>query len=341
MKSSLQALDSDLQNLRDEINLGPVLGSAINSTYMENKILRAQLFGRSRRMTYVHGIVSIYGLIEEHIDSLMMEIASAYAKLYPSYGDLPECVRLSHRECSLRVLLDGDKAKLRESISEAVNLNILTANYNNAPLQLNPAAFTYANANYRPTYVAQLMRRLDINIDSLVDSLPVKQALSDSGLEFRNAEVLLDDLVRRRNKITHSYQASELLEVAILVAYLDVVSAYLKELFAVASTHLLGVLAAQRLKSIGSLVKRWTECVGVEMTAGRIQSPCNLMFIKESRVFVRTISSLQSGGIPIAGVLENPGEMIELGLAIDEPLPNSIEGAKVFVLPDNWLYLKI
>ena len=345
MKGSFQALNSDIDNLRAELELGPMLGSAIETAYADNNVLRAQLVTRSRRMAYVHGVISIYGLIEEHIDNLIMEAASTYSQLYTGYDKLPENVRANHREYSLRVLLDGDKARLREPINEITNLNVLTANYNNyssgLPLQLNFAAFTYSTANYRHPYISHLMRRLNFEVDDVPSEPLVQQALGNSGLEFRNVEALLDDLVTRRNEIAHSYQTLDLLETDLLLSYLDVVAAYIRQVFLMASKHLLRVLASQDLPSLGEVVKVWTNRVGVDMTGGRIQTPCHILLIKDQRVFVRSVESLQSEDVPIVGALEYMDDVIKLGISIDAPLQQSIEGARVFVLPARWLHLEI
>lgn len=341
MRSSVQSLNSDIQKLRNEIDLGPILDSAINAASAGNSLLRSQQTARSRRIAYVHGIVSIYGLIEEHIDALIMEVASAYLRLYSHFNDLPDSVRLSHREYSLRVLLDSGRVRLREPVNEVMALNILAANYNNAPLQLTPAAFTYATANYRHPYIVDLMRRLDIDASELINAPTVQQALVDSGLVFRDIEALLHDLVERRNEIVHSYQALELLDVGVLTAYLDVVAEYLRSLFSIVSDHLLQVLATRHLKSIGNLVKCWTATVGVDMTSGRSRSPSSILIIKGKKVLVRTASSLQSNGNSIAGELEYAGLTVELGIAVNERVPATVEGGEVFVLPDEWLYLSI
>jgi hypothetical protein len=341
LKGLLQALNSDINNLRAEIELGPMLGAAIEASYSHNKVLRTQLTTRSRRMAYVHGIISIYGLIEEHIDNLIMEVASIYSQVYTGYDKLPEIVRASHREYSLRALLDGDKARLREPINETTNLNVLTANYNNAPLQLNFAAFTYSTANYRHSHVTQLMHRLDIDVESVVTDQLLKQALSNSGLEFRSIDRLLDDLVDRRNEIAHSYQTVALLETSFLAAYLDVVAAYIRAIYSLASSHVLHVLASEHLSFLGRVVKVWTNRVGVHMESGRVQSPCHVLFVKEKKIFVRAVDSLQSEDIPVVGSLEYEGDIVKLGMSIDSPLQSSLEGAKVFLLPDRWLYLSI
>ena len=98
-----------------------------------------------------------------------MEVAEAYSRLYRHYSDLPESVRKSHREFSLRVLLDGERARLREPIDEVASLNVLASSYGDSPLRLNVSAFTYATANYRHSCIAELMRRLDIDIDHVLD----------------------------------------------------------------------------------------------------------------------------------------------------------------------------
>ena len=341
MKSSVQQLNSDLLMLRAEIDLGPVLGAAIETTHADNPILKKQRIVRSRRIAYVHGIISIYGLIEEHVDNLITEIADTYSRLYSRYSELPQSVRFSHRECSLRILLDGERARLREPIDEVSSLNVLAANYNDTSIQLNSSAFTYSNANYRLPYITELMHRLDVDITNSVAAPSVVQALSESGLDFRDVNALVHDVVERRNEIAHSYQTVELLEVGVLGAYLDVVAAYLRELFSIASNHLLRVLASQNLKPIGEVVRCWTMAVGVDMTNGRIQTPCTVMFIKAQRVFVRTVGSLQSNGITLEGPLEYAGETIQLGLSINEALPQSTEGGQAYVLPDQWIYLSV
>jgi hypothetical protein len=343
VKSSMQALVSDLQNLSEEISLGPVLGAAIDKLDPDNQILKSQRSARSRRMAYVHAIISMYGLMEEHVDNLIMEVASTYQQIYTKYSDLPESVRGRHREYSLRVLLDGDRVPLRDPINEVVCLNVLAANYNNLPLQLNPAAFTYSTANYRHAHISELMLRLDIDIAGALTSQPFRSALVDSGLEFRDAEGLIIDLVSRRNEIAHSYQTVELLEVNVLSAYLDVIAAYMKQLFSIASDHLLRVLSQNRLISIGKAVKSWGEraAVGVDMIAGQILAPCRVLFIKEQRTFVRSAQSLQSNGINIEGKLESDGNVIQLGIGLDSQLPSAVEGAEVFVLPDRWIHLGI
>ena len=292
-------------------------------------------------MAYVHGIVSIYGLLEERVDNLIIEIASEYQQIYSSYNDLPDNVRNSHREYSLRVLLEGSRVRVRDPINENVNLSILAANYNNLPLQLNSAAFTYTTANYRHSHIAELMRRLDIDIKELPSMQSVSDALINSGLEFRDAAALILDLVDRRNEVVHSYQTNELLEITVLTAYLDVIQAYLMELYLIASNHLLQILSENKLSSIGVAAKRWSHSVGVEMKSGRIQAPCSIILIKDRRVIVRLAHSLQSDGIPIPGKMETSGELIELGIGIDSPVPESVIGAKVFVLPDRWIHLAV
>jgi hypothetical protein len=344
LKGSVQQLRVDLQTLRDEIGLGPILTAAIDAATVDNPVLRSQRAIRSRRMAYVHGIVSIYGLLEEHIDSLIMEVAEVYSRLYSRYGDLPESVRRSHREYSLRVLLDGDRVRLREPIDEVSSLRVLASSYDDSPVRLNIAAFTYATANYRYPLVADLMRRLNIEIDRVVDANSVKEALSSSGLDFRRVDALIDDVVERRNEIVHSYNTTlELLDAGVLLAYLDVIAAYLEEMFSLASNHLLEILASRHLKPIGAVVHVWpnASAVGVDMSSGKIQAPCKVMIIKSPQVFMRNVQSLQSNNIPIDGILEYVDQTIQLGMSLDEALPQSAEGGKAYILPDQWAYLSI
>jgi hypothetical protein len=341
MKNVRNGLRADIEQLKRELGLGPILERALSMDNSEDFLRASTLIARSKRMCYVNGIVSMYGLIEEGVDNLIMEVATTSQQIFKRYGDLPERIQDSHREMSLRAILDEGRVPLRERLDHSASLHILANNYTDAPVQLNKAVFTYSTANYRHAHITELLRRLDVDVSSCATTEKVAEELSNSGLQFRDAETLIRDLVERRNQVAHSYRTTELLDVKVLLAYLKVVSPYLEALFEAASKHLLRQLAHQELIRLGTVGRAWTRTLGLDMTAGYLEPPCHILLIKEKTVHVARVLTLQSNGKDVDGGVEYPGSPTALGLGISDALPRGLKNAEVYGLPDKWAHLSV
>ncbi|WP_435586071.1 HEPN domain-containing protein [Micromonospora aurantiaca (nom. illeg.)] len=340
MRELVQAVEGDVNSLRQELALGPALEQSIAQVNADSRILQQQQVSRSKRMAYVHGIVSIYGLLEQHVGAALMETASAYESICTRYSQVPERLLSAHREFTLRAMLDSDRVRLSEPINESSALAILASSLNEQPVRLNRSVFTYSTANYRHAHVADLFRRLDVEVQNCPSSPEVLAVIREEGLEFRDGESLLSDLAERRNEIAHSYRVTNLLDATVMTAYLAVVEKYLNALLHAASQRLLHELSRHHLVKIGTVVDTWTSAYGVDMTAGHIQSPCHVLLLKEGRADALNVLSLQSGGETITGRVEYTSETIQLGLGFSAPVPANWKNADVFVLPERWLHLK-
>ncbi|MFJ7154488.1 hypothetical protein ACIQUQ_06080 [Streptomyces sp. NPDC101118] len=341
MKQIRAVLKADCEDLHSQLDLGSELHRALNGTYSGDRQKLNALTARSRRQSYVNGVVSIYGLLEENIDKLVIEVASAYGGIFELHSDLPERMRDAHREYLLRFLLEKDKIRLREPIQENAALHALMSASSGVSPNLLPSILTYATANYRHSYILDLLHRVDVDARKRVEGGRVAEKLADSGLNFASVDSLILDLVTRRNEVAHSYHTVDMLDVDTLKAYLDVMQAYIQELQIAASEKVLRVLSEKRLQPIGKVAKAWTSALGVDMDAGSIEAPCSVLLVRESGISALDIDSLQSGGQSIPGTVRHLSDVLKMGLGFSAGKPGNVEGASVFVLPDRWEYLRL
>ncbi|GAA2436835.1 HEPN domain-containing protein [Streptomyces glaucus] len=341
MREALAAFRADCAALRAELDLGPVLLAALSAAHADDKRTLATLAARSKRQSYVNGIISLYGLLEESVDKVVIEVAEAYSGIFSRYSHVPERTRVAYKEFSLRSLLEAERVRLREPIDEAAAIHALTSSVNNMQPQWLPVVFTYATANYRFPYIAELLHRVDIDVRSNINESAIRGMLTDSGLDFRSTEGFLADLVARRNEVAHSYQALNLLDVDTLRAYLDVTEFFIEDLQRVASERVLRCLTEQQLQPMGKVAHVWRQAIGVDMTSGVIQTPCKVVLVRGSSLSVIDAQSLQSDGIPLEGRVQADAGTLPLGISFSGQLLGNFEGGDAFVLPEKWSYLSI
>ncbi|MFF7352937.1 MAE_28990/MAE_18760 family HEPN-like nuclease [Streptomyces filipinensis] len=344
MRETAAAFQAHCANLRAELDLGPVLRAALAAAHAQDRHKLTTLMARSKRQSYVSGIVSLYGLLEESVDRVIVEVADAYAGIFPSYSDLPERTQALYKELCLRSLLDKDRVRLREPLNEGAALHSLASSASNLQPQLISPVFTYATSNYRFPYIVELLLRVDVDVKVGLNSSRIEKMMSDAGLNFRGLETFLEDLVTRRNEVAHSYAHNEadMLDLDLLRAYLDVVQAFIEDLHRVACERVLRGLLRARLTSIGKVAHVWSNAIGVDMTAGEIQAPCKVVLLRESTMRVIDVQSLQSDGSPLQGRIQAASDSIALGIAhAGDKVAAGYKGAETYVLPERWSYLSV
>src|SRR5689334_22224753 len=102
MREVAAAFQAHCENLRAELDLGSVLRAALSAAHAQDKHKLRTLMARSKRQSYVSGIVSLYGLLEESVDRVIVEAADAYAGIFPLYSDLPKRTQTIYKELCLR-----------------------------------------------------------------------------------------------------------------------------------------------------------------------------------------------------------------------------------------------
>lgn len=331
MQTVLRVLDSDIRRLRAELELYSILVEALENLYKDDSTALREYGSRARRITYSNAIVGCYGLIEQTVDSILLNVAESYSKLYATYGDLPETVKSNQRELILQCLRDGDRARVRGKVSERLAISALAKEPGDSP-DIVSEVFTLSTANYRLPYVKMLFSRLGIEIESGLSKNEPIDSFNKAG--YATYESFLEDFIKRRNDLAHSYGDDDIVDPDLLGAYVEIVDAYLNSVVRVANLAVIKLLARLKLVCIGTVVKNWTGRIGFEMNAGKIAVGDRLLVVKDDWCTSHIIESLQSNSEDLHHVTYD-GSVIEVSAKVAVS-PQSSENAKVYVLPGDW-----
>jgi hypothetical protein len=340
MKEVSTAFRANCANLRGELDLGPTLLAALAAAHSGNKVKHAALTAGAKRQSYVSGIVSLYGLLEESVNKLLVEIADAYCSIHATFLELPERTRTAYTDLTLRCLSEGIKTRLRPPLEEKAALHSLVSNADNLQPRLLSSVFTYSTANYRFSYIAELMLRLDLDVSEMLRRPEINEKFGSLGLDFRSVDAFLEDLVERRNEVAHSYQTDNLVDVGTLRAYLEIVETFVVQLHKLASERLLRRLTeTSRLTRLGKVVHVWTSAIGIDMASGELEAPCTVILVREASLIAVDVLSLQVDSKPVEGRVKVDSDVLQLGAATQDHIGSKWEGAEAFVASEKWLHL--
>lgn len=288
MRTLRQGIRSDCSSLRSEIGLAAQTGQIVKAD--------SNRMSQIRRLTYVSSVISLYGLLEQTIDEILLQTAHRYNAVHASYDELPTRVREEFRRLGLQTLMDGSRSRLRDIVDENEVLATLNARTERTSRRLVPSVFTRKQSNYRHPFVCEVLGRLDIHI---VDERRLLDPTLLEPIGIASIDSFLSDLVERRNALAHSYSfTDEILGTDQLLGYLNVVEGYLLGVESCANTRLLNELVGSgKVVAAGVVVKTWESNIGVDLTAGVFRVADQVMFRKNNGTFVSSsITSLMLGG---------------------------------------------
>jgi hypothetical protein len=184
----------------------------------EAKLLAKVVAGstNSRQYVYAVAVVSLYGLLERLVDALVQSAVARFADLSPTVDDLPEAIRKNHFQFSLDLLTSLERDKYRTDLSIEVmaeNLHICLAK--RRPYRLNTAAFAMHRGNVTLNRISEILKGIGLQqhlirisrVPAFVRYIKVVEPERDvHALQEPDIRVLLepvDDLVRRRNDVSH------------------------------------------------------------------------------------------------------------------------------------------
>lgn len=332
MRSVLQSLEEALESIRGELHLHEILTSALREQYSDDTKALQEYDHRARRLIYANTIISCYGLIEQTIDLMITVVAEVQGQIYDRYGDIPEKTRSNHRELLLACLRDRDRARTRGVVSERAALEAL-GRQSEGPANLVSTCFTLSTANYRAPYVQSLFARLGVEVGP-GSSEDAVDALAQAG--FASYESFIEDLVKQRNDIAHSYGDKGMVEPALLTAYVDIVEAWLTSIEGSVNSAIISLLILQtKIAPIGKVVRTWTGRVGVEMTQGRLAKNDRLLLVKENWCTSHLVESLQSNNVdlPVAEVDVTP---VNVSVGIRK-VPGNSENSVAYMISNRWI----
>jgi hypothetical protein len=212
-----------------------------------------------RRFEYNSIVVTLYGLFEQFIESLIESYLRKLNELVPSYGELPAKILNAHIELTSALLAKPDLQKFRGVISQ----NSLVANLHSClsgalGYRLNAEAFTYHTANFRSDVIEQALGKIGISgISNRIRVVPIFrdfiQAKYPERLENGFAGDLfheLNDLAERRNEVSHC-TPTQTLASDILVEYVQYIQAYANALTELVASEFLSHEVMMRGKNLG------------------------------------------------------------------------------------------
>jgi len=187
-----------------------------------------------RQFDYRSMIVSIYGSLEQFVDSLVAEFVDAARSIVPAYSDLPEPIRKHHVEVSIELISRVQNSKYRgdESV-ESIISRLYSCLSGAKEFNVNSVAFANHRANYRTEIIVSLFARIGIfnilkqgrNLPSFINN--VARLFPDRKLEDLHDQAvyqMIDDLADRRNDVAHG-NISDTLSHEMLEPYIDLVNA--------------------------------------------------------------------------------------------------------------------
>jgi hypothetical protein len=316
--------------LREDLELADVLLAALGSQFVAKQQSLRQYVRRARRLVYASTIISCYGIVEQTVDAMLMATAETYNEFYPSFGEIPESVRVVHRELLLQTLRDGERSRTRSPIDETDALVALGLGEDDPPA-LVPTVFTLTTANYRLPYVKSLFSRIGIDAEKGLYHGRADEALVKSG--FRDYESFMADLVQRRNDLAHSYGDEDIIDRDLLSAYVEIVESWMLDLVRLVNLFAIKAIRDWKLEPIAFVTKEWTGRVGIDLEVGSISVRDRMLLFKDDWCTSHEVRGLRSREMQ-ADAFSFAGEVVQVGAKIDA-VPAGAKGCEVFVIPPD------
>jgi hypothetical protein len=227
--AGLDQLVSFLERTERENELVALLNARRLELHAQEVALLQQLVERAthtRQYVYAVGIVSLYGLLERLVDRLVVSFVNHLGSFASAYTALPESFRARHLEQSLALATALLKDSFRtETTHERVVANLhscLTGGGVN--FMLNGHAFALHRGNHSLSRITELLGLVGVQAHlRRVVSTPAFRAHLAARMPERDWSVIaeaeaarllepIDDLVQRRNDVSHGAMSADQLE---------------------------------------------------------------------------------------------------------------------------------
>ena len=253
MKSSLISFVKGLSDLRHYIHILDIESNLLSISIQDVERtpsmelllqLRKQVSNSSskRRFDYNSIIVSLYGFLEQFIESIIKNYVSHLNSVVPKYSLLPETIVKNHVELAFSLISRSSQSRYRGTIKEAqVISNLNSCLTDSDAYQINAEAFTHHTANFRSDIIDQMFSRIGVaNVSRRVfnteifDTFLHKTYPERDISSIKEEEMLfyLNDLAERRNEVSHG-TPSNILSNDMLLEYVEYFEAYGPSLYEV------------------------------------------------------------------------------------------------------------
>lgn len=180
-------------------------------------------FSRDKKMfEYKAIIISLYGLLEKHINLWIKEYLKCFSQLV-MYNNLPKEIRKQHFDRTMKlisIVRDKRQAKYNNLKDNDILHNLSDCIKNPQRYNLNLDAFTLQTGNLTHQKVKELFQTIGISQEF------TKRYIDDHDLFGK-----INDLVERRNIIAHGAKTDNLLGLSELDSYIQFLDEYCTIIF--------------------------------------------------------------------------------------------------------------
>lgn len=240
--TSLQGFKDDIFNIKEYIrHIELVNGVETVSRDLSNEILKEfrehiHAFSKHKKIfEYKAIIISLYGVLEYYIGSWIQEFIDTLPSLVDNYNNLPEKLRKNHFDLSIKLIKmvsENRYAKYEHLQKEDILINLSSCLELPSSYKLNCEAFSPFSGNLKHQKIVDALKALDIElVERLKTNTKFRSFLIEKygpNIDNRGIELFskIDDLVVRRNDISHGMQVDDLLKLTEFDDYIEFLENY-------------------------------------------------------------------------------------------------------------------
>ncbi|MGE7185589.1 MAE_28990/MAE_18760 family HEPN-like nuclease [Peribacillus sp. NPDC006672] len=245
MRASLTFFQEGIEDLRNFINGIEKTSNLLKSKYNKESPIQEYLFRledfqehfktfhiKQTIYNYKTIIISLYGLLESFVETLIKSYLELLSHIISTYGELPEEILKNHFNKSAELIQRIDSLpKYQHLKKEDVIKNLNKCIETPTSYTLNIDAYTHHTANFKHDIIVQFFKQVGIEISNNIrEEQPFKEYLTEVYPEVEIPEQLnvlekLNDLANRRNDVAHGAEIN-LLGTQDLLEYIRFVEAY-------------------------------------------------------------------------------------------------------------------
>lgn len=216
----IDLLKKDLLELRNHIRFIEQLNADILPTSCNYEYNKSS---SKRKFDYSSIIISLYGLVENYIEKFCFEYIENIEKIIPSYELLESKFKDNHLNLSIELIkkitenkhlkfANIDRENIINKLSNCISIK---TNYS-----LNKEAFTINTGNLKHSKICETIGFLNIKLEEQL------RQINGFNIHTENAFNKIDDLVQRRNEISHG-NIQDILYTSAIEPYIDFTEKYL------------------------------------------------------------------------------------------------------------------
>ncbi|MBW4505143.1 MAG: hypothetical protein KME64_01270 [Scytonematopsis contorta HA4267-MV1] len=216
---------------------------------------------------YKASIISLYGLLEKHIEIWIKEYLDSLAVLAIDYNNIDEKIRNNHFELSLKLIntiASRESAKYQHLTKEQVLKKLNECIVNPASYKFNTEAFVLLSGNLKHKQIVKIFEMINVNLNEELkkNRTLIQYFENDRGItniSNIDTDILynkINDLVERRNQIAHGSETLDnILDISELEPYIQFLEKYCQAIFEILSEELIKKESIYTFQKIENVVK--------------------------------------------------------------------------------------